>query len=241
MRYKNIIEFQLSGKNALFTDPTTRIGGEKCSYPVPTYQALKGILESAYWEPTFIWVIDKVRIMKPILTESKHIRPINYNSPGNTLSVYTYLREPVYQVQAHFIWNEFRSDFAQDRNEHKHYCRAKRYINAGGIKDIFLGTRECPGYIEPCIFGEGEGTYDHTGDIPFGVMFHGFDYPDETGRDMLAVRFWKPVMQNGVIYFTAPWQCDRSMCRDIRPMKKKTFPQKHPLKEDDEEKGGETA
>ena len=40
--------------------------------------------------------------MNPIITESKHIRPINYNDGMNTLSVYTYLVNPVYQVQAHF-------------------------------------------------------------------------------------------------------------------------------------------
>ncbi len=233
MLYKNIISCRIFGKNALFTDPATRIGGEKCTYPVPTYQALKGMLESAYWEPTFIWVIDRVRIIHPILTESKHIRPINYSSPGNTLSVYTYLREPEYQVQAHFIWNENREQFVCDRNEDKHFQRANRYINAGGIKDIFLGTRDCPGYIEPCVFGEGEGAYDNSGSISFGVMFHGFDYPDETGRDMLSVRFWSPVMRDGVIEFTPPWECDRAMCRDIRPMKKKYFPQKHAEKDGD--------
>jgi CRISPR-associated protein Cas5d len=46
-------------------------GGEKFSYQIPTYQALKGILESVYWKPTFIWYIDAVRVMKKIQTESK--------------------------------------------------------------------------------------------------------------------------------------------------------------------------
>lgn len=47
---------------ALFTDPLTKVGGEKFSYPVPTYQALKGITESIYWKPTLIWVIDRCRV-----------------------------------------------------------------------------------------------------------------------------------------------------------------------------------
>ena len=40
MRYPNTVSFKVSGRKALFTDPLTRIGGEKCSYSVPTYEAL---------------------------------------------------------------------------------------------------------------------------------------------------------------------------------------------------------
>ncbi|MEL7655675.1 MAG: CRISPR-associated protein Cas5, partial [Bacillota bacterium] len=63
MRYRNTVEFVVFGKYGLFSDPITRVGGEKLSYQVPTYQALKGILESVYWKPTLIWYIDEVRIM----------------------------------------------------------------------------------------------------------------------------------------------------------------------------------
>ena len=55
------IEFKVWGRYGLFTDPLTRIGGEKCSYHVPTYEALKGIAKSIYWKPTFIWVIEPMR------------------------------------------------------------------------------------------------------------------------------------------------------------------------------------
>lgn len=33
---KNQVEFKVYGKYALFTDPVTRMGGEKCSYHLPT-------------------------------------------------------------------------------------------------------------------------------------------------------------------------------------------------------------
>lgn len=54
MRYPNIVEFEVYGDYALFSDPITRIGGEKCSYHIPTYEALKGILASVYWKPRWI-------------------------------------------------------------------------------------------------------------------------------------------------------------------------------------------
>ena len=105
-------------------------------------------------------------------------------------------------------------------------------IERGGRRDIFLGTRECQGYVEPCRFGEGEGAYDKTGSINLGLMLHGFDYPDETGRDMLGVRFWRPTMTDGVIDFITPSECDRRLCRDIRPMKKKNFKEFSGLEEE---------
>jgi len=71
MQYQNSVTFKVWGRYALFTDPLTRIGGEKYSYQVPTYEALKGILSSVYWKPTIVWVIDKVRVMKAIRTQPR--------------------------------------------------------------------------------------------------------------------------------------------------------------------------
>lgn len=213
---ENIVTFQVTGKYALFTDPLTKVGGEKCSYQVPTYEALKGILSSVYWKPTIVWIIDKVRVMKPIRTESRNMRPINY-SGGNTLAIYTYLADVAYQVQAHFEWNQRREDMAQDRNENKHFFVARRMIERGGRRDIFLGTRECQGYVEPCGFGEGAGYYDTYGELGFDLMFHGFDYPEENGTDAFRARFWRPKMLDGVITFPRPEDCP--VQKTIRGMK----------------------
>src|ERR1700722_5305319 len=68
---KNTIEFRVWGRYAMFTDPLTRVGGEKCSYHVPTYEALKGVAKSIYWKPTLIWMIDAVRVMKRIRTQPR--------------------------------------------------------------------------------------------------------------------------------------------------------------------------
>ena len=224
MKVRNQIEYCVSGRYALFSDPIARMGGEKFSYMIPTYQALKGITESIYWKPSLYYVIDEVRIMNPIRTESKNIRPISYVAPKNTLSVYTYLADVAYQVRAHFVFNENRrQELGNDFNENKHHNIAKRMVEKGGRRDIFLGTRECQGYVEPCIFGDGESYYDGRGELEFGVMFHGFDYPDETGRDVLAARFWRPKMVDGVIKFSSPEKIPEEMKRDIRPMKAKKF------------------
>lgn len=219
MEKENIVEFQVSGKFALFTDPLTRIGGEKCTYQIPTYEALKGILSSVYWKPTFVWFIDRLRVMKLIRTQSRSARPIDYNSEKTSLSIYTYLYDVVYQVRAHFDWNPHRPDLAEDRNDNKHYFVAKRMIKRGGRRDVFLGTRECQGYVEPCKFGQGVGDYDdYPGELTFGLMFHGFDYPDESGDNHLYARFWYPKMEQGVVRFCKPEECTiRNRLRGMQP------------------------
>lgn len=214
----NKVDFKVYGQYALFTDPVTKIGGEKFSYQIPTYQAMKGILESAYWKPTIIWVIDRMRVIKPIRTQTRSAKPMDYNGGSNSLSIYTYLIDVEYQVEAHFEWNSHREDMAHDRNENKHYFVAKRMIERGGRRDIFLGARECQAYIEPCEFGSGIGFYDDYGDMGLGLMFHGFNYPDEIGKDELHARFWRPVMKNGIVDFVRPDACDIS--RFVKRMKK---------------------
>ncbi|UJZ87028.1 type I-C CRISPR-associated protein Cas5c [Heyndrickxia coagulans] len=217
---RNSIEFEVYGKYALFTDPLTKMGGEKLSYQIPTYQAIKGIVESIYWKPTILMIIDDLRVMNPIKMESKGVRPIEYGG-GNTLANYTYLRDVRYQVRAHFIFNPHRPDLAFDRNENKHHNILKRSLKAGGRRDIFLGTRECQGYVEPCVFGEGEGYYDQTEEVYFGTMVHGINYPDETGRNEMEVRLWNPVMKNGVIHFIRPDEC--KLVRRVAEMEMKAF------------------
>ena len=210
MRYPNLVEFEVSGDYGLFSDPLTRVGGEKCSYHIPTYEALKGILASVYWKPTIIWHIDAVRVMNRIRTEVKGIRPIKYNG-GNDLSYYTYLRDCRYQVRAHFEWNLNRPELAGDRNENKHHNIARRMIEKGGRRDIFLGTRECQGYVEPCVFGEGAGAYDDLDELGFGLMYHGITYADEAysadTMGKMTANFWYPVMKNGIITFQKPQNC----------------------------------
>jgi CRISPR-associated protein Cas5d len=217
---RNSIEFKVWARHALFTDPLTKIGGEKCSYHVPTYEALKGIVKSIYWKPTLIWVIDEVRVMKRIRTQTKGTKPLEF-SGGNTLAIYTFLADVEYQVRAHFEWNQHRPDLKSDQIDGKHYTVAKRMLERGGRQDIFLGTRDCQGYVEPCEFGSGTGEYDGASELAFGLMFHGFDYPDETGDGKLHSRFWRQTMRDGVIRFDRPEDCP--VHKFVRTMSIKQF------------------
>lgn len=227
-KYRNTIEFEVYGNYALFSDPVTRVGGEKSSYHIPTYEAVKGMVESIYWKPTIMWIVDGVRVMNPIQTETKGIRPISYNG-GNELAYYTYLKDVRYQVRAHFEFNLNHPELEQDRNEHKHHNIARRMVERGGRRDVFLGARECQAFVEPCTFGEGEGYYDDMpGEIAYGFMYHGITYADEAKlpeeQNKMTVNFWYPVMKKkGIIEFLPPEKCPKK--RFIKEMIPKKFGQ----------------
>ncbi|MGN0484990.1 MAG: type I-C CRISPR-associated protein Cas5c [Lachnospiraceae bacterium] len=229
-KYRNTIEFEVYGNYALFSDPVTRVGGEKTSYHIPTYEALKGIVESVFWKPSIMWIVDAVRIMNPIQTETKGVRPISYNG-GNELAYYTYLKDVRYQIRAHFEFNPNHPELKGDWNENKHHNIAKRMVKRGGRRDVFLGTRECQAFVEPCIFGEGNSFYDSMpGERSYGFMYHGITYADEAilpeEKNKMTVNFWRPVMKTGgIIEFIRPEECIEK--RFIKEMSVRTFGKKN--------------
>lgn len=229
---ENKITFKVYGRNALFSDPITRIGGEKFSYQVPTYEALKGITESIYWKPSFVWVIDRCRIIKIIQTQSKGIRTKKFQSDKNDLALYTYLVDVEYEVEAHFEWNLHRPELEADWNENKHWLIAKRMVKRGGRRDIYLGTRECQAYVEECDFNENTSIYDNVEEVSFGLMFHGYTYPDENGNGLLQARFWKPIMKYGIIEFIKPEAC--TITKDVKYLEPKSFLPGQSIKIDDD-------
>lgn len=216
---RNSMTFKVSGDYALFTDPITKIGGEKSTLMLPTYQALKGICESIYWKPSIIWVVDRVKVLNKIQTESKGIRPIKYGG-GNDLSRYLYLKDVEYIVTAHFVFNHNRPELKGDHNENKHYFITKRSLEKGGRRDVFLGVRECQAYVEPIEFDKEESYYDGV-EMEFGMQYHSLSYPDENGREKLITKFWYPKMINGVIEFCRPEECPKEV--EVGKRKLKVF------------------
>lgn len=206
---RNVFAIEVSSMYGLFTTPATKCSGDKASYPVPTYEALKGILKSIYWKPTFDYEIMKVRIMNKIRLES-----IGYNIPKldanpNDLAYYTYLKNPRYQVMARIVWDDGHPELESDRNMTKHMNILRRAIKSGGRYPVCMGVSECPAEVTPCKFGEGKGIYDKVEEINVGLMFHSFLYPnqlqnpqDYDPRDnRIEILYDDVVIHNGIIDF----------------------------------------
>ena len=227
MFQSNPFYMKIDGPYALFTDPMSKGGGEKFTYQVPTVQALKGIIEAVYWKPTLSYVVDELKVLTPIQTETKSILTPLPNEKKD-LSYYTYLRNVSYAVKFHFEWAP-RPDLAQDRNEKKHEQILLRSMSKGGRHDIFLGTRECIGSIErlrACEYDQLQPpASSFSGTISLGIMFHSFAYREwqqkNEPKGTLISLFAPTVMNKGVITFIRPEDCP--IRHDLHDYKVKEF------------------
>lgn len=70
------IQMEIAGDTAIWTRPDT--GDSPCSYPVPTYSAVKGLFESVLWGPDIQICPEKVEICRPI---QYHSYATNYGGP----------------------------------------------------------------------------------------------------------------------------------------------------------------
>lgn len=214
------ISFLVKAPAAMFSEPISRGGGERISYLVPTYSALVGVCESNYWKPTLRWRITRVRIINPIQMETKAMlypRLYTADKPGDAdRSFATYLKNVAYQVEAQLVWNEDRPDLKGDRNLRKHMEIARRSLDAGGRFPVFLGKKEneCYAYISPCEFGEGNGAYDYTREMSFGLMLHSIIFPTKKDPHTYS-QFWIPQMKYGVIEFPTADECDPHLRRKL--------------------------
>lgn len=196
--------FEVWGDYAQFSDPILKRGGEKVTYEIPTYEALVNLTKGIYWKPTFDIVIEKVRIMNPILMQCKgmNVRPLK--TTLNDQSSYVYLYKPRYKVLAKIVWNENRPDLDEDRCIKKHMNIMNRKIKTGARHNIFLGTSECGAYIKATNFEEDEGYYDNEERRDFPLMYYGFIWPSMSKDKNMKRCFWKPCMRHGVIEYGHP-------------------------------------
>ena len=79
--------------------------------------------------------------------------------------------------------------------------------------------------MEPCVFGQDVGAYDGIPRMDFGLMYHGITYADEAydeaTKGKMTARFWRPVMENGIIRFPRPEDCPHH--KPLREMQMKSF------------------
>ena len=192
---------RIRGDYALFVDPSTKGGGEKTSYASPTRQALIGIVDACYFKPTIVNHVEAVKVMKPIQTQVSGSRAL-LNNYGADLNYYSYLVDVEYLVKCHFTWNLARKDLMNDRNMNKHEAIMERSIKRGGRRDIFLGTRECVGYLDWISEEEflTSPSYYQDQKISLGIMFNQFRYPTQENEKLRAY-YSEVIMDQGLVTF----------------------------------------
>ncbi|MBT3070302.1 type I-C CRISPR-associated protein Cas5c [Rhodomicrobium sp. Az07] len=154
------IRLLVSGERACFTRPEMKV--ERVSYDVMTPSAARGILEAIHWKPAIRWIVDEIRVLKPIRFQSIRRNEVGHKAPAGKIKqamnrgdlgdlqivvdedrqqrAATVLVDVAYVIAAHF---ELTERVGLDDNEGKHLDIFNRRAERGQcFHQPCLGTRE---------------------------------------------------------------------------------------------------
>lgn len=206
------VKLQVWGERACFTRPEMKV--ERVSYDVMTPSAARGILEAIHWKPAIRWVVDSIRVLKPIRFESVRRNEVSEKlsaasvgkamtaGRADTLSLLvdeyrqqraaTILRDVKYVIGAHF---ELTGRAGAEDSEGKHLEIFNRRAGKGQCFHApCLGTREFPASFELVEVEKQEPEPSLAGERDLGWMLHDIDFANG-----MTPRFFRARMTDGLI------------------------------------------
>lgn len=199
------------GERALFSRPEMK--AERVSYDVITPSAARGILEAIHWKPSIRWVIDRIRVLRPIRFETVRRNEVaskaSYANARRAMAggegelalhpeedrqqrASVILRDVGYVIDAHF---EMTRRAGPDDNPAKHADTVRRRIARGQcVWQPCFGCREFPAWFAPADGLAAEVPESLAGDRDLGWMLHDIDFD----RGMTP-HFFRAVLHDGVL------------------------------------------
>jgi len=209
------VRLRVTGERACFTRPEMKV--ERVSYDVMTPSAARGVLEAIHWKPAILWVVDRIRVLKPIRFQSFRRNEVGAKaSAANATSAMragdtrglglvvednrqqratTLLVDVDYVIEAHF---ELTARAAADDSEAKHLSMFNRRA-AGGqyFHKPSLGVREFPAEFELLTDASpapADALPPDQRDRDLGWMLHDIDFANGN-----ASRFFRARLADGVL------------------------------------------
>ncbi|MDQ0467287.1 type I-C CRISPR-associated protein Cas5c [Labrys wisconsinensis] len=210
------IRLHVSGKYALFTRPEMKV--ERVSYDVMTPSAARGILEAIHWKPAIQWVVEEIRVLRPIRFQSIRRNEVGAKAPeravraamrsgeigGLTLRIEeqrqqrasTVLSDVAYVIGARFA---LTARAGPDDNEGKHLDTFNRRARKGQcFHQPCLGTREFPAAFRLVEPGEPlPAAIEESRDL--GFMLYDIDHGGDRGS-----LFFRAQLEAGVVRVPPP-------------------------------------
>lgn len=212
------VRLKVWGEYACFTRPEMKV--ERVSYEVMTPSAARGILEAILWKPAIRWVVDRIRVLKPIVFDSVRRNEVEYKMSevnmrkamkggGSPVGIYVddrdvrqqraalILRKVEYVIEAHF---ELTKRAGPGDNEAKFADMFTRRAAKGQcFHRPYLGCREFPAWFE-LLEGEPPAPASElAGERDLGLMLLDLDF----NRDMQP-HFFPARMTDGVLNVPRP-------------------------------------
>lgn len=205
------VQLKVWGDYALFSRPEFKT--ERASYEVMTPSAARGILEAVHWKPAIRWVVDRIRVLKPIrfdtIRRNEVASKASYANArqaagGGKAMPYIVadedrqqraalvLRDVAYVIDAHF---EMTARAGADDSPAKHAEMARRRIAKGQcVYQPSLGTREFTAFFGPPEAGDDAVPAALAGERDLGWMLHDIDFADG-----MTPHFFHAVLRDGVL------------------------------------------
>lgn len=206
------IQVKVWGAYALFSRP--EFSTERASYEVMTPSAARGIVEAIHWKPAIRWVVDRIRVLKPIRFDTirrnevagkasyvnarqaaRGERPPPYliADEDRQQRAALVLRDVAYVIEARF---ELTGRAGPADNAGKHADMARRRIRNGQCAyQPSLGTREFTCFFAPPEPQDLETVpAELSGERVLGPMLHDIDFGDD-----MAPHFFQAVLRDGVL------------------------------------------
>jgi CRISPR-associated protein Cas5d len=218
------VRLRVSGGYACFTRPEMKV--ERVSYDVMTPSAARGILEAIHWKPAIKWIIEEIRVLKPIRFQSIRRNEVGAKAPATAIRkamksgdlaglslviednrqqrAATVLTDVAYVISARF---ELTPKADDSDNPGKHLDTFNRRARKGQcFHQPCLGTREFPARFEliepdaPLPAPERESAELGFG-TPRDLGFMLYDIDHAGDRSSL---FFRAILDRGVMKVPAP-------------------------------------
>lgn len=205
------VRLKVWGEYACFTRPEMK--AERVSYDVMTPSAARGILEAVYWKPAIRWVIERIRVLRPIRFDTVRRNEVAGKVPLRNVAVAmrdgkslveTFADDPkVRQQRAALVLRDveyvieasFEFTGHEDHNTAKHKDIFERRAARGQcFHRPYLGCREFPAMFEPLDGPVPDPHESLWGERDLGFMLHDIDFVHG-----MTPRFFRPTMKDGVI------------------------------------------
>ena len=211
------IQVEVWGDYACFTRPEMKT--ERVSYDCMTPSAARGLLESIYWHPGLLWVIDRIHVCSPIRFTNirrnevkdtvswRKVRTVMEKGAGELYlaapesiqqRAAMVLRDVHYVIDAHF---EMTKQANSTDNPGKFQDIVKRRLERGQCYSMpYFGTREFPANFRRCD-AIPECPEELRGEKGLGWMLWDMDYRDPQN---ITPKFFRASLVDGVMTVPSP-------------------------------------
>ncbi len=200
----NIVKVRVKGDFACFTQPALKV--ERMTYACMTPSAARGILECILYKPEFQWIVEKIKILKPVNFTSfkrNEIKKIQGENPIDIVEVdprgkpinrvqrnSVVLRDVEYIIEARIYMSEANIKKVKDRDRQmgnkpcepivKYRDMFTRRVKKGQCwHQPYLGTREFSCEFFPVSTDDEKRADDLDLTYPIGSMLFDIFYDDK--------------------------------------------------------------